>query len=192
MSSKRGTLQARYRGVGPVQELILESYVSAYPDVDVNALAANLAVATLWVSLQEGFEEKIRSLGFDLNRPRYTVLRSLYLTPGHTLPKAELAEAMQVTGAYVTQLLGSLEADGWVERIRDRTDTRAKHVRLTDAGIERCARLVPAMMRHMVETCNVLTKDELDQFISMLMKIIARGGPQHDHQGESVETLEAK
>ena len=171
MSERRSS---RYKGVGPSQERILESYLNAFPGVDIDALTANLALATLSTFLREGFEAKMRAMGYDLSRPRYTVVRTLYLSPGRTLPKAEIAEAMRVSGAYVTQLLVSLEADGWVERVRDRADSRVTHVCLTEAGTTHCADLVPQMLKHMVETCGVLSKDELDLLLSMISRIAER------------------
>jgi DNA-binding MarR family transcriptional regulator len=174
MTSDRPTA---YKGVGPSQANILESYISAFPGVDIDALTANLALATLSTFLREGFEAKMRSMGYELSRPRYTLVRTLYLTPNGTLPKAEIADAMRVSGAYVTQLLLSLEADGWVTRVRDRADSRVTHVYLTEVGKERCSKLVPTMLGHMVDVCKVLNKNEIEQLLDMITRITARDGP---------------
>jgi len=160
-----------YKGVGPSQAKILESYTSAFPGVDIDALTANLALATLSTFLREGFEAKMKAMGYDLSRPRYTLLRMLYLSPQGTLPKADIADAMRVSGAYVTQLLLSLETDGWVRRVRDRADSRVTHVCLTEDGKQRCSQLVPTMLAHMVAVCNVLKKDEIEQLLGMITRI---------------------
>lgn len=165
----------RYTGVGPSQAKILESYTNAFPGVDIDALTANLAMATLSTFLREGFEAKMRSMGYELSRPRYSLLRMLYLSKEGTLPKAEIADAMRVSGAYVTQLLLSLETDGWIRRARDRADSRVTQVCLTEVGMERCSRLVPAMLEHMVDACSVLSKDEIGQLLDMISRITEGG-----------------
>jgi MarR family transcriptional regulator for hemolysin len=49
-----------------------------------------------------------------------------------SLPQVELAEAMGITPPSLVKLLDRLELDGWVERLPEPQDRRAKRVALTE------------------------------------------------------------
>ncbi|MDQ8037778.1 MAG: MarR family transcriptional regulator [Pedobacter sp.] len=52
------------------------------------------------------------------------------------LPQVELAEAMGITPPSLVKLLDRLEEDGWVERLPEPQDRRAKRVNLTPKAHE--------------------------------------------------------
>lgn len=162
----------RFEGVGSSQEQIVEAYLRAFPTTRVDALAVQFALASVSTFLREGIEATIRAVGYDLSRPRYTLVRMLYLSPERELPKAAIADGMHVSGAYVTQLLVALEADGWVERVVNSSDRRMTRVRLTPEGIERCSQLVPQVLDFMVGACGVLSEVETAELQRLLSKIL--------------------
>lgn len=152
-------------------QVAIESYRRAFPDVELQLLEAHLALASVSTAFALGVERRVQACGFELTRPRYTLLRMLYLSPDQRLAQNRIAQALGVSGAYVTQLVDALELDGWVERVPDPSDRRITHARLTEAGRERCSTLVPAVLDYMLDSCSALTPDERDQLLALLSRV---------------------
>jgi DNA-binding MarR family transcriptional regulator len=155
----------------PRSKKTLESYTRAFPDADLEALSTHLSVASMASLMGRGIEAKIRELGFELSRPRYSIVRALYLSPGHGLAQSDLAQALNVSGPNVTQLIDGLVADGWVERVVSSADRRVVHACLTPEGEDRAARLVPAVVDFMVKSCDSLTAREQADLRQLLAKV---------------------
>jgi DNA-binding MarR family transcriptional regulator len=149
----------------------LNSYTQAFPDADAEALAAHLWVTSIAGLLTRGIEARILELGFDLSRPRYTIIRTLYLTPDNAMAQSELAQVLRVSGPNVTQLIDGLVAEGWVERVINPADRRVVHAKLTQEGRKRAARLVPAIVEYMQDSCSQLTGDEQAELRRLLDKV---------------------
>jgi DNA-binding MarR family transcriptional regulator len=94
----------------------------------------------------------------ELTHAQYVVLATLFgMTRGGGPPsQREIADETGLEALYVSKLARSLEKDGLIVRDRDRDDTRAVRVSLTDLGRER---IRPAMV-----TVSAL----LDQLLSPL------------------------
>lgn len=71
----------------------------------------------------------IQEAGYDITLAQARVMGRI--NPGGTR-LSELAEAAQITKQTATALVDRLEAAGWVERVPDPTDGRARLVRLTE------------------------------------------------------------
>jgi MarR family 2-MHQ and catechol resistance regulon transcriptional repressor len=149
----------------------LESYVRAFPAEDADALATHLAVASASTFLVRGIEERIQELGFELSRPRYSIVRMLYLSPEQGMAQSDIAQALSVSGSNVTQLIDALVTEGWVERIASPADKRVTYASLTDEGKRRAAILVPAIVNYMVESCTALDRDEQAQLRVLIAKL---------------------
>ncbi|HEU0074116.1 MAG TPA: MarR family transcriptional regulator [Dehalococcoidia bacterium] len=149
----------------------LASYTNAFPDADAEALAAHLAVTSTAGFLTRGIEARIQALGFELSRPRYTIVRTLYLSPDNAIAQSELAQVLRVSGPNITQLIDGLVAEGWVERVVNPADRRVVHARLTREGKQRAARLVPAIVEYMQDSCNQLSADEQAELCRLLDKV---------------------
>jgi DNA-binding MarR family transcriptional regulator len=149
----------------------LESYTTAFPGADVLALEAHLAVTSTAGMLTRGIEEVIRQAGFDLTRPRYTIVRSLYLSSDSGIAQSELAQGLNVSGPNITQLIDGLANEGWVERVVSPSDRRVVHARLTEEGKRRAAKLVPAVFEFMQESCAALSADEQSELSRLLEKM---------------------
>ncbi len=162
-------------GVGqadaPPSKRTLDSYIQAFPDADAEALAAHLDVTATAGILTRGIEAAIQDVGFDLSRPRYTIVRSLYLSPGNALAQSELAQTLRVSSPNVTQLIDGLVAQGWVERVVSPSDRRVVHARLTPQGRKMAARLIPAIVDFMQGSCGELTAAERADLRRLLDKV---------------------
>ena len=158
---------------------LAERYAAAFPDLDIDldSLSAHLALARIGTLITRGAEAQIKALGFDLTRPRYTILRMLYLADEKVLLQSQLAQLMGVSGPYVTQMIDSLEQDGWVERVVQRPNRRFTSIKLTPLGTERCAELIPGILRYMAESMSGLTLAERRQVTSITRKIQTRLKP---------------
>jgi DNA-binding MarR family transcriptional regulator len=163
-----------FPGVGQTQREIIAGYMRAFPETDVNLLAVQFAFSSAATYLREGVEKKIREIGFNLSQSRFRVVRMLYLANGHELPKREIAAGLHASGAYVAQLLSTLQADGWIERSPNAADRRESIVRLTPEGFERCDRLVPRVLEYMIGTWMALTPEERGEIQRILAKILPK------------------
>jgi DNA-binding MarR family transcriptional regulator len=155
----------------PTSSRVLQSYLDAFPDADISMLAAHLAVTHTGAMVTRGIEARIQDLGFDLSRPRYTIIRSLYLSPEGVLAQSDLAHILRVSGPNITQLIDGLAAEGWVERVVSPLDRRVVHARLTSEGRQRAARLVPAILEFMEDSCRTLSQDERHELQRLLEKV---------------------
>jgi DNA-binding MarR family transcriptional regulator len=158
-------------GYDPKARNIAESYLAAFPGVDRQALETHLGIAATGSIMSSALVSHLAGAGFDVTRPRFTVLRMLYLARDHRLPQSEIAHQMAVSGANVTQLIDALEREGWVHRVVNPADKRVTFAQLTPDGEERCSRLVPAMIEFMEASCGPLTQEERVQLSALLAKV---------------------
>ncbi|HWO72390.1 MAG TPA: MarR family transcriptional regulator [Dehalococcoidia bacterium] len=161
-------------------QMAVESYIRAFPEADADALATHLTLAAAAEPIARAIEARIQALGFDLTRQRYTVVRMLYLSPEQALAQGEIAQALGVSGANVTQLLDALAVDGWIRREASTVDRRVTYAKLTEEGKERCAVLVPAIMELMMDSCSTLSKEERAELRRLVRKVIERVEPPNE------------
>jgi len=90
------------------------------------------------------------------------------------VPQRDLAEAMHIRPASVTNMLQRMERDGWIERKRDDEDQRVVRVFITSKakGLRDKAQTVFAQMED--ELNAVYTKEEQKTLRALLLKL-------HDH-----------
>jgi MarR family transcriptional regulator, 2-MHQ and catechol-resistance regulon repressor len=171
MAALKESTPGASRAVGQSPQRTLESYRQAFPEADAGALETHLSLAAASSFLTRGIEGLIKQAGFDLSRQRYSIVRMLYLTPGYALAQNEIAQALGVTGANVTQLIDGLVADGWVERSTSSSDRRVTYATLTTAGKARAAHLVPAVVEFMTASCSSLTVEEQAELRRLIEKV---------------------
>ena len=102
-----------------------------------------------------------RAIDADLTREQhltlneYTVLMHLSEAPHRLLRMSELAAACDVSLSGMTRIVGRLEGDGLVERVRCEEDARGSNAVLTDAGLARLERAYPTHLastrRHVMD-----------------------------------------
>jgi DNA-binding MarR family transcriptional regulator len=147
-----------------------ERYSAAFPDADMNSVLGHLLLIHAGNELHQAVGRFLSERGFRLTGPRYSLMRLLYLTPEKALPQGEIARALNVTSANVTQLIDGLEREGLVERLINAPDRRVTFARLTAAGESRCAEMVPAMVQLMESTLEAFSAEEKAQLVTLLQK----------------------
>ncbi|CUU54702.1 DNA-binding transcriptional regulator, MarR family [Parafrankia irregularis] len=105
------------------------------------------------------------------------------LRPGHALllvpllgggrRVSELAEGLGVTRQATAQVVTTLERGGYVERIADPDDGRARLVQLTAAGLAALRAMRRTAVAVEQEWSELLGPDGLDQLRTLLMALVA-------------------
>lgn len=119
--------------------------------------------------LRVTYDRRVKCL--DLTRSQWWVLTYLYRNDGAT--QSELAELLEIEKATLGRLLDRLEAKGWVRRVADDHDRRAKRVFLTEEvePVMRTMRKIAAEMRR--DALRGLSVEQQDRFIDTLLTIKA-------------------
>ena len=83
---------------------------------------------------------------FDLTHTQFVLLAGLSWLEGHgNITQVQLAEHLGMDVMMTSQVLRTLESKGLVERPAHPTDSRAKALKLTPAGLELSAKTVPVV-----------------------------------------------
>ena len=152
----------------PRYECLLEA-AEKYPSLDPSAFEAFL---NLLRTGDEIFSKEARFLAqYGVSQGRFTVLMLLHNCPECVSTPAELAEHAGVTRATMTGLVDTLEKEGLVTRGEDPADRRTVRVRITAAGEEFLAKILPDYFRCVSATIRALTASEQKQLVTLLQKI---------------------
>jgi DNA-binding MarR family transcriptional regulator len=120
---------------GDAVDRLLEQWRRERPDLDLSAMGVLGRLAQVTLALNAAVERVFAAHG--LRRGEFDVLAALRrLGPPYTLIPSELADALMVSRAGMTNRLDRLEAAGLVERSLDPADRRSFRVALTDTGRE--------------------------------------------------------
>ncbi|MGY1745177.1 MarR family winged helix-turn-helix transcriptional regulator [Blastococcus sp. SYSU D00695] len=95
----------------------------------------------------------------------------LTLRPGPVASQRELAEALDVRAATLTQQLDAMEAAGLVARIGDPGNRRVRGVELTAAGLALFDRLREAAVAHDALLREGLSAEEIAQVTAVLERM---------------------
>lgn len=98
--------------------------------------APGMTMVTLLVRVQQLVQGRIDAVlrPFNLSFARYEVLRLLAFSRSGSMPMTRLGSLLQVHAASVTSAVTRLEAQGFVERVRDDEDRRIVRASITDKG----------------------------------------------------------
>lgn len=80
--------------------------------------------------IQVAVNKRLESVGITF--PQYRVISRLWLE--EALTQKELGDLLTLTPATLTPMIQLMEKKGWVQRVTDEADTRAKIIRLTPEG----------------------------------------------------------
>ncbi|MFQ5550436.1 MAG: MarR family winged helix-turn-helix transcriptional regulator [Gemmatimonadales bacterium] len=108
---------------------------------------------------------------FGLTGPQLIILEELE-SRGAT-PVGELSEAISLSMATVTGIIGRLETRGLVERRRDDTDRRKVFVSVTSAGSEVLEQAPPPLQESFVSEFQHLHDWEQTLILSSLQRVVA-------------------
>ena len=106
-----------------------------------------------------------------LSQGRFSVLMRLLNAPEHMLAPSQLADYLGVTRAAISKLLDGLEHSGLIERRLDPTDHRVWLITPTGAACTLLEEILPPHFQRIRHIMNVLTKEEQDQLITLLVKL---------------------
>jgi len=117
--------------------------------------------------LRTTYDRRVRDLG--LTRSQWWVLTHLFRKDGTT--QSELAEILELEKPSLGRLLDRLESKGWVRRMEDPKDRRAKRVFLTEAAQApmQVMREVAAGVRE--DALSGLSIADQDRFVDALLTI---------------------
>ena len=132
--------------------------------------------------LHQTFQCLIEQLVAELHEAGYNDIRSAHSRVFEHLPAkgaqvARMAEAAQMTQQSMTELVEYLEKLGYLERLPDPSDRRAKLVRLTETGTRLSATGRQAMRRIDASWEARLGKDRMREMRSALSEVLEVYGP---------------
>ena len=126
---------------------------------------------TSTAATQRGAQLRLfKNRGMERSIARYTILRILHFSGGRLISQKEIGDQTRATSANVTYLIDGLVGEGLVERVQDEEDRRFSYVRLTPAGEELAATLVPMMVEFMDGAFAGFSEEEKETFIRLLEK----------------------
>ena len=131
----------------------------------------------LWVRLAMTFNVLYQEIKQELSKehitvPQLEIISCLDRTKG--LPLSEIAERLLVSGGNVTGIIDRLERDGYVHRVRDKTDRRVVKALLTEKGFELYKSFLPRYKEVMHRINSGLTEQER-RHLQQLLKKLAKG-----------------
>ena len=88
------------------------------------------------------------------------------------LSQQELANGLNVNRTAMVKLIDGLEAEGFVERIRNPADRRAYALHATRAGLESMTEMLPRMARAEAELTEHLSAAEHERLNALLRELI--------------------
>jgi len=153
----------------------------AIANVDSGSIAAELGLGTLLripyqAMMAEGVEPALERAGFgDIRSAHLPVIQALSTSPTG-LRSTELATYARITKQSMGYLVDHLSAGGYVERVPDPSDQRAKAVCLTPRGLE-LSRAIRAAVRDIEEEwAERVGATQMQQLRAVLQELVASLG----------------
>src|ERR1700685_2998785 len=109
--------------------------------------------------------------GSDITITQWVVM--MHLREGLAINARDLCAQLRHDSGALTRLIDQLEARGLVQRERSREDRRAVQLRLTDAGMEILAPLLPKVVDKLNFALRDFSRAEADELSRLLSKLIA-------------------
>jgi DNA-binding MarR family transcriptional regulator len=158
------------------QEEVKEAHVSDYETTEEPATKSALDLLSRAAYRLSAADARLRGRATRndqaLSLPQARALAALAAEDGLTV--AQLADAVEVSGAGTTQLLHRLERDGLVVRRRGQEkDQRVVTVHLTGAGRDRHESRAGFLDRRLAEVFSDLGNDEMTRTADALLRLAA-------------------
>jgi DNA-binding MarR family transcriptional regulator len=96
-------------------------------------------------------------------------------TAGSGLRQKQLTEEMRINASTMSEFIGHLESDGYVERNIDPSDKRATLITLTEKGRARACELQEKRKEKLDQLFSPLTEEEQKELFRLLNKLQQRG-----------------
>ncbi len=129
-----------------------------------------------WRSLARTYKTVYFHINSDLRQygltpPQYTVLRTIWRSPGGLLPMNEIGKEMVVTFANITTIVDNLEKRSYVRRVRDEHDRRVVRVQLLSQGENLVKRIYTSHHKQIEKLLSALKERELEALIDYTTRI---------------------
>lgn len=152
-----------------VDELIRQ-WGAEKPELDTSALHIFGRLHRLYLLYHSAISETFEEYG--INPAGFDVLSTLKRSGGdYTLTPSQLAEFSLVTSGGISLRLNRLEDAGLVERIREKSDRRSVHVRLTPTGHDLISRVAEIHFTREKEMLAGLSPSEIELLTELLRKL---------------------
>src|SRR5215208_5110614 len=138
-------------------------------------LAIGALLRLAWQAVRERIYEGVLEAGYtDLSRAQVFLLR---WPPFDGLRPSEIATRNQLSRQAINDLLSDLEKGGYLERIPDPTDGRARIVRFTERGWDLTQVISDMSFASEREWAQVIGESRFDEFRSTLSELVAHALP---------------
>lgn len=114
---------------------------------------------------------------YDISHPQFVIMALLlwFEEQGHDTTQVLIITWSKLDKMTVSQSLKKLAAQGFVDRVEHKSDTRAKSVTLTQQGKALICKLVPLVEAVDAQFFSTISSSEQQAMIQMLRKLGARG-----------------
>lgn len=102
----------------------------------------------------------------------YAILRHLAESPGHTMRRIDLAQAIGITASGVTRILGPMEKIKLVVKEKNERDARVSLVKLSEAGASIFADATTSLDYATADLMSPLTENQLAKLMKYILKLI--------------------
>ena len=120
--------------------------------------------------LRRKMHAKIHELGHTSTMEQLSVMEVLLFSGPLTM--TEIAKMLVKENAVITRMVDTLERKGFVERKPKHDDRRAYLVNITPSGKKEFETVIPHLRDVLIEATSVLTKEEYDEAMRIIQKII--------------------
>jgi DNA-binding MarR family transcriptional regulator len=121
-------------------------------------------------ALVDELHKRLADEGYGDIRPAYTIIFAILGPEG--MPLSELTARAQTTKQVMNYLVNAVEELGYVERVPDPTDGRAKIVRLTERGLKQSRLGREIIFGIEREWAEMLGKEEMRELRSLLERLV--------------------
>ena len=151
------------------KDSLFDQLKSEFPAVSTDAI--EMAVTFGRVVGRRNVRQEALLSRFNLTAGRFSILMLLHRAVSQALSPTELAKAVNVTRATITQFLDALERDALVERVDDPNDRRAMKIVLTKSGRALLSEVLKVHLEQLTIITKILTRAERKQFLAIIEKI---------------------
>lgn len=137
--------------------------------MEIHAMPGHL-IRRLHQQSTQIFAARMREAGIDITSVQFAAIDALHARPG--IDQAGVAALIAYDRATIGGVIDRLEAKGLVERTVSEKDRRARVVRLTGAGREMHARLLPMVRAVQDEIMAGLSPRERESFMAMAQALV--------------------
>lgn len=136
----------------------------------------DLASAELTLDLLYTYDLLFQSLGrlmaeYGLSKSTLNILMLLRHGPGEGMQLHDLGELLLVSRANITGLIDHLEEKGYVKRVVDAQDRRARYARITKKAEALLDEFMPVHYRRMKSLLQDLSAEEKGTLLRLLQKV---------------------